>query len=179
MSLENAIQALQEQFPDLDLTPRSLATYLDGRASGQLCVSVPPDRLLEFASFARADQRTRFEQLSDITCVDYLNYPDPPSDERFGVTYNFLSIALKHRLFVKVFVSDPAPSVPSLVSVYKGAEWLEREVFDMFGIDFPGHHDLRRILTPDGFKDNPLRKDYPLRGKGEREQFDIVTRETA
>ena len=80
---------------------------------------------------------------------------------------------------LKVFVNDPNPTVPSVTGLWKGANWTEREVFDMFGITFAGHPDLRRILMPDGFKDFPLRKDYPLRGKGEREAFEVITRESA
>jgi NADH-quinone oxidoreductase subunit C len=80
------------------------------------------------------------------------------------------------RLFVKVFVNDPAPILPSVVALWSGANWLEREVYDMFGIRFEGHPDLRRILLPDEFTAFPLRKDYPLRGRGERHNFPVLTR---
>jgi NADH-quinone oxidoreductase subunit C len=174
MATQDVISAFQERFPELDLQARVLCRYLDGRDSGQYCVRVEPQRLLEVMRFLRDDPRCRMEQLSDVTCVDYLNYPD--ADDRFGVAYSLLSITHNHRLWVKVYVNDPDPKVPSLTGLWKGANWTEREVYDMFGITFTGHPDLRRILTPDGFKDHPLRKDYPLRGKGEREQFEIVTR---
>jgi len=177
MATQDVISALQERFPELDLQARVLCRYLDGRDSGQYCVRVEPQRLLEVMRFLRDDPRCRMEQLSDVTCVDYLNYPD--ADDRFGVAYSLLSITHNHRLWVKVYVNDPDPKVPSLTGLWKGANWTEREVYDMFGITFTGHPDLRRILTPDGFKDHPLRKDYPLRGKGEREQFEIVTRTSA
>ena len=180
MAVADAVAALAAQFPDLALTPRPLVTYLDGRDSGQTWVSVPAGRLVEVARFLKSDARCRFEQLSDVTCVDYLNFPEREGiDGRFGVTYSLLSLSLNHRLWLKVFVDDPEPTVPSLTCVWKGAEWTEREVYDMFGIRFTGHPDLRRILMPDGFVDYPLRKDYPLRGKGEREAFKVITRDSA
>jgi NADH-quinone oxidoreductase subunit C len=142
-------------------------------------VSASPDRLLEVMIFLRDNAATRFEQLIDVTCVDYLNFPKPPSGERYGVTYSLLSLSLEHRLWVKCFVSDPDPQVPSVTGVWKGADWMEREVYDMFGIRFTGHPDLRRILTWDDFGSYPLRKDYPLRGKGERENYPVITRESS
>ncbi len=177
MATEGAVQALQQQFPELQIESKPLCTYLDGRSSGQLFVRIPADRLLEVMQFLFDDARCKFEQLSDVTCVDYLNYPD--ADDRFGVTYSLLSLSLNHRLWVKVFVNDPEPTVPTMTSIWRGAEWTEREVYDMFGILFEGHPDLRRILMPQNFEDHPLRKDYPLRGKGERENFEIVTRDSA
>ena len=95
------------------------------------------------------------------------------------MTYSLLSISHGHRLWIKCFLNDPSPKAPSVCPIWKGADWMEREVFDMFGIVFEGHPDLRRILTWDSFEAHPLRKDYPLRGKGEREDYDIVTRESA
>ncbi len=177
MATAAVIEALREQYPELNLTARPLVTYADGRASDQLWVRVPADRLLSVARFLRDDPRTRFEQLCDLTCVDYLNYPG--ATDRFGVVYSLLSLTHNHWLWLKVFANDPEPTVPSLTGVWKGAEWPEREVYDMFGVRFSGHPDLRRILLPQNFKDHPLRKDYPLRGKGEREDFEVVTRETA
>ena len=76
-------------------------------------------------------------------------------------------------------MNDPDPEVPTVTGIWKGADWLEREVIDMFGVRFAGHPDLRRILTWEGFKAHPLRKDYPLRGRGEREDFEVVTRDSA
>lgn len=177
MPTAEVIRALQECFPELKLEARPLVTYADGRASDQLSVRVPPPRLLDVLRFLYRDPRTRFEQLCDLTCVDYLNYPD--AEDRFGVIYSLLSLTHNHRLWIKAFVNDPGPELPSVTSIWKGAEWPEREVYDMFGIRFAGHPDLRRILLPQNFKDHPLRKDYPLTGKGEREDFEVVTRETA
>jgi NADH-quinone oxidoreductase subunit C len=140
-------------------------------------VRVPADRLVEVMRFLYDDPRCRFEQLADLTCVDYLNYPR--ARDRFAVIYSLLSITHGHRMWVKCYVNDPEPKVPSVTGIWKGAEWLEREVWDMFGIRFEGHPDLRRILTWEGFGAFPLRKDYPLRGQGEREDFERLTRESA
>ncbi len=143
----------------------------------QWCVRIPTDHLLEVMRFLRQDERCSFEQLCDLTCVDYLNFPK--ARDRFGLTYSLLSVSKGHRLWVKCFVNDPNPAVPSVTGIWKGAEWLEREVWDMFGVRFTGHPDLRRILTWEGFAAHPLRKDYPLRGQGERENYSVVTRESA
>ncbi len=177
MATADAIQCLKERFPELGLAPQPLVVYPDGHGSDQVWVRVPPASLLEVMTFLYAEPRCRFEQLAELTCVDYLNYPG--AEDRFGVTYGLLSLSLNHRLWVKCFVNDPEPTVPSVTRIWKGAEWPEREVYDMFGVRFAGHPDLRRILMPQNFKDYPLRKDYPVRGKGEREDFLVVTRETA
>jgi len=177
MATQTCIELLQERFPELGLEARALCTYLDGRDSGQWCVHVPAERLLEVLRFLRDDERSRFEQLCDLTCVDYLNYPG--ATDRFGVVYSLLSLTHNHRLWVKVFVNDPDPEVPSVTSLWRGAEWPEREVYDLFGIRFAGHPDLRRIVLPQNFVDHPLRKDYPLKGKGEREAFEVVGRDSA
>ncbi|MBI4718973.1 MAG: NADH-quinone oxidoreductase subunit C [Planctomycetes bacterium] len=147
------------------------------RSHEQWCVRVPPARLLEVMRFLRDDPRCAFEQLCDLTCIDYLNFPK--ATDRYGVIYSLLSLSREHRLWVKCFVNEPNPEVPSVVSIWNGAVWLEREVWDMFGVRFTGHPDLRRILTWEGFKAHPLRKDYPLRGRGEREDFERITRESA
>lgn len=177
MAVAEAIAALQQRFPELDLRPEPLLRYPDGRASEQLWLRVPAERLLEVAQFARDDPQTRFEQLCDLTCVDYLHYPG--ARERFAVIYSLLSLTHNHRLWLKVFVNDPDPEVPSVTGIWHGAEWPEREVFDLFGIRFRGHPDLRRIFLPEVFKDHPLRKDYPLRGRGERVAFEVVRRDSA
>lgn len=115
-----------------------------------------------------------FDMLAEITAVDYLEYEG--AADRFGVVYVLLNTSTGERLVVKTFVNDPNPTLPSMYSLWKSADWLEREVYDMFGITFEGHPDLRRILMPDEFTAYPLRKDYPLKGRGERHNFPIVTR---
>ncbi|MBU0639042.1 MAG: NADH-quinone oxidoreductase subunit C [Planctomycetes bacterium] len=177
MATADVIEALRQQFPELEIEPRPLCRHLDGRESDQTWVRLPPDRLFEVMAFLRDDPRTRFEQLIDLTCVDYLNFPE--AEDRLAVVYALLSLTHNHRLWVKVFVNDPDPEVPSVYELWHGADWPEREVFDLFGIRFAGHPDLRRLLLPEDFKDHPLRKDYPLRGRGEREAFDAIQRDSA
>jgi NADH-quinone oxidoreductase subunit C len=149
----------------------------DGREDEQLCVCVPPDRIVEVMQFLRGDRRCTFEQLCDLTCIDYLDFPK--ARDRYGVIYSLLSVSKGHRLWVKCFVNDPNPEIPSVTSIWWAADWLEREVYDMFGVRFTGHPDLRRILTWEGFEAHPLRKDYPLHGRGEREDFKVVRRTDA
>lgn len=115
-----------------------------------------------------------FNMLVDLTAIDYLE--SDGATDRFGVVYCLLNMQSGERLIVKTFVNDPDPVLPSVYSLWKGADWMEREVFDMFGIRFDGHPDLRRILTPDEFTSFPLRKDYPLKGRGERHNFPVLTR---
>lgn len=119
-------------------------------------------------------EKCGFDQLIDVTAVDYLNYPN--SKDRFGVVYCLLNTHDGQRVIVKTFVNNPTPCVSSCYDLWKAADWLEREVFDMFGITFTGHPDLRRLLMPEAFTAYPLRKDYPLRGKGERHNFPVITR---
>lgn len=170
------IDKLTARFPDIDFAPSALIHHGD-KPSDQRFIRVTPERLIEVMTFLRDDPACRFEQLCDLTCVDYLHFPK--ARDRYGVTYSLLSITLGHRLWVKCYVNDPQPRVPSVVGIWPGANWLEREVYDMFGVVFSGHPDLRRILTWDAFEAHPLRKDYPLRGKGEREDFEVVTRGSA
>ncbi len=115
-----------------------------------------------------------FDMLVDLTCVDELEYPN--ATDRFRVVYCLLNTATGERLIVLTYVNDPNPTLPSAYPLWKGADWLEREVFDMFGSRFTGHPDLRRILMPEEFTEYPLRKDYPLRGRGERHNFPVITR---
>jgi NADH-quinone oxidoreductase subunit C len=116
-----------------------------------------------------------FDLLVDVTCVDYLD--DRDARHRYGLVYLLASTATNQRLTVRVFVDDPDPTVTSVVPLWSAANWLEREVWDMFGIRFAGHPDLRRLLMPDEFTAHPLRKDYPLQGRGERHNFPVITRD--
>lgn len=170
------VEILTAEFGDIDFAPEPLMRR-EKREDEQLCVRVPADRLLDVMRFLNKDAGCRFDQLCDLTCVDYLNFPK--ARDRFGVIYSLLSVSLGHRLWVKCFVNDPDPEVPSVTSIWWGADWMEREVYDLFGVRFAGHPDLRRIMTWEGFEAHPLRKDYPLRGRGEREDFNVVTREQA
>ena len=115
-----------------------------------------------------------FDMLAELTVVDYLEYPG--AMDRFGVVYGLLNTATGERLIVKTFLNPPALKLPSVYPLWRSADWMEREVFDMYGITFAGHPDLRRILMPEEFTAFPLRKDYPLRGRGERHNFPVLTR---
>jgi NADH-quinone oxidoreductase subunit C len=115
-----------------------------------------------------------FDMLAELTAVDYLRYPG--ARDRFGVIYCLLSTANGMRLYIKTHLNEPDVTIPSAFSLWKGADWMEREVYDMYGVVFSGHPDLRRILMPEEFTAFPLRKDYPLRGRGERHNFPAITR---
>ena len=115
-----------------------------------------------------------FDLLVDVTAVDYLEYPD--ATDRYGVVYILANTATGERLIVKTFINPPKLELPTATDLWRGADWMEREVFDMFGIEFAGHPDLRRILMPDEFTAFPLRKDYPVKGYGERHNFPVITR---
>jgi NADH-quinone oxidoreductase subunit C len=160
-------------------------------------VAVPRESILAVATFLRDDAGQRYDLLSELNGVDYLNFPG--ARHRFAVNYGLTSIEKNTRLWLKVFLDpqndtapgkderdedavekgDPGLKLDSVTSIWPGAEWMEREVYDMYGIVFAAHPDLRRILTWNGYGSYPLRKDYPLRGVGERENYKIVTREGA
>jgi len=138
----------------------------------QTRVVVPGGRLREVVTLLRDEQG--FDLLVDVSCVDYLNFRDAKS--RFGLVYILRVSETGERITLRVFLDEPNLVVDSLVPLYEGANWLEREVFDMFGIQFEGHPDLRRILMPEAFAAYPLRKDYPLQGRGERHNFPVLSR---
>jgi NADH-quinone oxidoreductase subunit C len=115
--------------------------------------------------------------LVDLTCVDYLNFRD--ATDRFGLVYVLANTDSNLQLTVRVMLNEPDLTVPSVTPLWEGANWMEREVWDMFGIRFEGHPDLRRILLPEEFAAHPLRKDYPLQGRGERHNFPVLTRDEA
>ena len=133
---------------------------------------VPPARMFELLRALK--EQHGFDMLVDMTGVDYLYFPD--AVDRFGVIYTLLSTVTGERLYVKTLVNEPELGLPSVFSLWKGADWMEREIFDMYGIRFEGHPNLRRILMPEEFAAFPLRKDYPLRGRGERHNFPVITR---
>ncbi len=124
----------------------------------ELVVTVTPTSLTAFVEFLRTDRTCRFSTLVDITAVDY-----PGRTARFDLVYHFLSMYQNHRVRLHVAVRED-DMVPSIVDIHPSANWFEREVFDMFGILFSGHPDLRRILTDYGFRGHPLRKDFPTTG---------------
>lgn len=125
---------------------------------GELVVNVPLSAIYSFVEFLKMDSSCKFSTLVDITAID-----NPGRDARFDVVFHFLSMYQNHRIRVKVAVRED-DMVPSIVNIHPSANWFEREVFDMFGILYSGHPDLRRILTDYGFRGFPLRKDFPTTG---------------
>jgi NADH-quinone oxidoreductase subunit C len=125
---------------------------------GELVITARRDRLRDLLRFLRDDSQCLFQTLVDITAVDW-----PGRPLRFEMVYHFLSMRLNHRVRVKFGVAEGG-IVPSVVELFPGANWYEREVFDMYGVVFDGHPDLRRILTDYGFEGFPLRKEFPLTG---------------
>lgn len=124
---------------------------------GQVSIRIEPDRIVEVCNFLRDDADTRFNYLSDLTCVHY-----PLGSERpLEIVYNLYSISRNERVRLKVAIAEGA-SVDSVTSVWPSANWMEREVYDLFGVNFRNHPDLRRILLPPDWEGHPLRKDYPL-----------------
>ena len=127
-------------------------------ANGELTMQITPSSFVSFVEFLKSDRNCRFSTLVDITAVDY-----PEREARFEIVYHFPSMYQNHRLRLKLAVREE-DMVPSIISVHPSANWFEREVFDMFGLLFSGHPDLRRILTDYGFRGHPLRKDFPTTG---------------
>jgi NADH-quinone oxidoreductase subunit C len=135
-------------------------------------VIVPPEQLYPVLECLK--EQCGFDMLFELTAVDYLRYPN--ARDRFGVVYGLLNMQSGVRLYVKTYVNEPNLTVASAFPLWKSADWLEREVYDMYGIVFDGHPDLRRILMPPESTAYPLRKDYPLRGRGERHNLPVITR---
>lgn len=155
---------------------------------GQTTLVVRGEDAHAVLAFLRDDPRCGYNFLSDVAGIDYLNYPAKTLG-RFAVVYNLLCMPRDDRFFVKVFLDptlatdgtadDPGLYIDSVCDLWPGAEWPEREVFDMFGIRFRNHPDLRRILLWEDYPGFPLRKDYPVRGRGERESYEVVDRTSA
>ena len=152
---ELSLQLLREKYPDavLDtLLPQGDATAV-----------IRPELLTKVVDFLKNDPRLLFDVLIDITAIDYLG-----KKPRFNVVYHLLSLSFNRRLRLKVPVEDGEPVLDSVTSWWGSANWLEREVWDMFGIHFTGHPDLKRILMYEEFQGHPLRKDYPIRKRQPR-----------
>jgi NADH-quinone oxidoreductase subunit C len=125
----------------------------------QVTVTVSRDKIGPVCRWLRDDARIEMDFLSDVCAVDF-----PEREPRFEVVYNLYSLGHRHRIRIKARLPEDDLSVVSVVSIWRGADWFEREAFDLFGIDFVGHPDLRRLLLPDNWRGYPLRKDYPLKG---------------
>jgi NADH-quinone oxidoreductase subunit C len=139
---------LRERFPQAVLATHAYR--------GDASAEIVPASLLEVCAFLRDDPVLAFDFLVDVTAVDYIG-----SVPRFELVYHFYSIPRNHRVRVKARVPEERPCIASLTSLWRGADWLERETFDMYGIRFEGHPDLRRIYLYEEFQGHPLRKDYP------------------
>lgn len=146
-----AVIKLKEKFPS---AVQDVKEFRD-----EVTVTVAKESIVDVCQFLKAE--LRYNLLTDVTAVDYLG-----REPRFMVVYNLYSIPNKDRLRVKAAVGEENPQIDSVVSVWNTANWLERETFDLFGITFGGHPDLRRILMTDDWEGHPLRKDYPLQGPG-------------
>ena len=147
-----------EKIINSELTTKVISSKIN---HNQIYLSIDDKDLLDVILFLKTNSNTKFNQLIDITAVDY-----PERDIRFKIVYLFLSIEKNQRLILDLFVKENE-FVSSLTSVFPSANWMEREVFDMYGIEFKNHPDLRRILTDYNFKGYPLRKDFPLTGHNE------------
>lgn len=144
------------------------------RDNHRVVVSAEKAPTVLFALLKCLKEECGFDFLCELGGIDYLNYPN--ATDRYAVVYGLTNTTTGERVWVKAFANDPDPELPSVVELWRGADWMEREVYDMYGVKFAGHPDLRRILMPHEFTAFPLRKDYPLRGYGERHNFETVTR---
>jgi NADH-quinone oxidoreductase subunit C len=141
-------------------------------AHGELTFEIKRENIVKVCRHLRDDPDFAFSQLIDLCGVDYLNYRQEASEgarpgPRFAVVYHLLSLKYNRRLRLRTFLDDALPIVDSVVEIWRSADWYEREAFDLFGIVFEGHPDLRRILTDYGFIGHPFRKDFPLSGEVE------------
>lgn len=159
---ENTVDRLIRVFP------RASASEFRGDRR----VVVPADALRGVLEWLKRE--AGFSFLTDVTCVDYLYYR--AATDRFGLVYLLTNLDTNERITIRTFLNDPDPTVPTVTDLWEAANWLEREVWDMFGIRFEGHRDLRRVLLPEAFEAHPLRKDYPLQGLGERHNLPVVRR---
>jgi NADH-quinone oxidoreductase subunit C len=156
--------------PDQNVTPSHLLTALQREhpdwigeiveAVGEVTALVPREHIVEICSHLKASPDARFDFLSDLCGVDR----GPEEEPRFEVNYHLFSTTLHHRLRLKVLLKEEDANVPTVTNVWRTANWHERETFDLFGVRFEGHPDLRRILLPDDWQGHALRKDFPLRG---------------
>jgi NADH-quinone oxidoreductase subunit C len=156
---------LKEKFPESFL---EITDFRD-----MLTIHIRGEQALDLLRTLKTDPRFAFNFLADITAVDHLELG---GHTRFAVVYHLLNQYEVQRVVVRAWVDEEHPSLPSAYSLWKTADWQEREVYDLFGIEFIGHPDLRRIMNPDDFQHHPLRKNYPLQGRGERNKFKVVKR---
>lgn len=152
---------MQDKVREFFNTHFAAAVIREENFRAQQAFYIKPEYLVEICEALIEDSDLDFKYLSDITCVDWLGHEEE-TQGRFEVAYNLFSISNSCRLFLKVRLLEDNPTISSLCDVWSGANWMEREVFDLFGITFEGHGDLTKILTPDELEGHPLRKDFPL-----------------
>lgn len=146
---------IEEKFPG-----QVLATTV---YAGQVGVTVKKDLIKDICLFLRDEPSLRMDHLADLTAVDFSRYPGD-TGPRFEIVYNMISTLHRHRIRVKARVPEEDPRIDTVSSIWQTANWHERETFDLMGIIFDGHPDLRRILLPEDWEGHPLRKEYPLKG---------------
>lgn len=156
-----AAKRLQEKFPE---DVREIRQFKD-----EVTVVIGNERAHTILESLKTDPKLPFDFFVDMTAVDYLDYDD---EERYGVVYHLLSFEKNRRIRVTARVDDPEPRIRSMSDLWVSANWPERECYEMFGIIFEGHPNLKRLLTPVNMEGYPLRKDYPVEGLGERDDFD-------
>lgn len=155
MQIPNAIDPVEALKADL------ADALIDSKVfAGETTVIVAPEKIVEVALYLRNTVGLTYNFLSDISAVDY--YPEADRSGRFGVSYHLYSMLYNRRIRLKTFVQEDTPELDSVVSVWPGANWLEREIHDLMGIYFNGHPDMRRLLLPDDWDGHPHRRDYPL-----------------
>ncbi len=171
--MSTRLDTLQAALPDV--LGDAVTTLVRDR--GELTVTLKPGRYLDAMTALRDHPATRFEQLIDLAGIDYADWKNQPWDgPRFAVVVHLLSVTHNHRLRVRVFApDDELPQLPSVTAIWNAANWFEREAFDLYGIIFDGHEDLRRILTDYGFIGHPMRKDFPVSGHVEM-RYDAESR---
>jgi NADH-quinone oxidoreductase subunit C len=160
MGIENSSESGRGLSASLKLLTESFPEEIGDAAmvGGDASAVAVPEALFKILDFLKKDPRMQFDMLVDLTAVDYLG-----REPRFEVVYHLLSLPLNQRIRIKTGISGAKPVVDSVVALWASANWLEREVWDMFGIEFAGHPDLKRILLYPEFEGHPLRKDYPIR----------------
>lgn len=166
-------RVLEENQNDLD----QLRDKLAGRYSDisvqfkQTVIKTDRDNVIAALEILKSDPELKFNMITDITAVDNMRRADFDPERRFTVIHTVYSVDRRKRVRLETDLSESSPRIPTAAGVYKGAAWIEREIYDMYGIEFEGHPDLRRVLLPDYYEHFPLRKDYPLTGRGERDNF--------
>jgi NADH-quinone oxidoreductase subunit C len=156
------VQTHSSRYADASLVRTKFADTIEEitEAIGEVTIIAKREGLVQLMTYLRDEPSLRFNYLSDIGGVDLGEFASP----RFAVAYQLYSLEHNHRLRVKVFLPEDDATVPTLWNIWKASNWLEREIFDMFGVNFEGHPDLRRILMPADYEGHPLRKDFPTKG---------------